>query len=583
MKHFFFLKSSLYRNFHLYCISLLFALTCVSHTHAQQQSALLPLPNHISERKGKAFSVKEGTTAIYVNDESLNFAAEQLAAIIKKEMGLSLAMSVEQKEEGRLDKQTRKSINKQSPKGARALAGIQLLIVNKANDILADNSKVPTTSNQSNAFATSSQRYTLEVNTRQLIIKGASPQAVFYGIQTLHQLLIGNPCATAKKEISPIYIEDEPRFAYRALMLDPARHFLPVDDVKFYIDQMARYKYNVLQLHLTDDQGWRVEIMSRPELASKEHYTQNELKDLIAYAAQRHIEIVPEIDIPGHTVAILAAYPELGCTTADTIAKKVGETVNLMLCASVDKVYDVYQDIFREMAEIFPSKHIHLGGDESVIEKNWARCKRCQQQMKDRGYTKASQLMIPFFDKMLAMVKQVGKSPVLWCELDNIYPPANEYLFPYPTHVTLVTWRNGLTPKCIELTRKHGNPLIMAPGEYTYFDYPQLKGDLPEFNNWGMPITTLEQAYSFDPSYGLTQAEQAHIQGVMGTLWGEAMPDINRVTYMTYPRALALAEAGWTQMEHRTWDSFKQRMYPNLYTLMKAGVSIRVPFEIIKR
>ena len=366
-------------------------------------------------------------------------------------------------------------------------------------------------------------------------------------------------------------------------MLDPARHFLPIKDIKFYIDQMARYKYNVLQLHLTDDQGWRVEIKSRPELASKEHYTQAELKDLIAYAAQRHIEIVPEMDIPGHTVAILAAYPELGCTTADSITKEVGKTVNLMLCASVDKVYKVYQDIFNEMATLFPSKYIHLGGDESVIEKNWARCERCQQQMKDRGYTQASQLMIPFFDKMLGMVERAGKSPILWCELDNIYPPANNYLFPYPKNVTLVTWRNGLTPKCIELTRTHGNPLIMAPGEYTYFDYPQLKGDLPEFNNWGMPITTLQQAYAFDPGYGLSAEDQAHIQGVMGTLWGEAMPDINRVTYMTYPRALALAEAGWTQMEHRSWESFKERMFPNLYTLMKAGVSIRIPFEIIER
>lgn len=550
-----------------FTIGLLIGLTCTINICAQQTNALLPMPNHISEMRGKAFTVKEGKTSIYVNDQSLNFAAEQLADMIEEEMKLHLAVQTESKNKGSvlliIDSKLSNEIQLQKTvsegQGARTLTG------------------------QTPGFTTTNQHYTLEVSSKQVIIKGASPQAVFYGIQTLHQLLIGNPCATSQKEISPIYIEDEPRFAYRALMLDPARHFLPIEDVKFYIDQMARYKYNALQLHLTDDQGWRVEIKSRPELASKEHYTQQELKDLIAYAAQRHIEIIPELDIPGHTVAILAAYPELGCTTSDTIVKEVGKTVNLMLCASVDKVYEVYQDIFTEMAEIFSSQYIHLGGDESVIEKNWAHCKRCQQQMKDRGYAKASQLMIPFFDKMLGMVKQAGKSPVLWCELDNIYPPANEYLFPYPNHVTLVTWRNGLTPKCIELTRKHGNPLIMAPGEYTYFDYPQLKGDLPEFNNWGMPITTLKQTYSFDPGYGLPQTEQAHIQGVMGTLWGEAMPDINRVTYMTYPRALALAEAGWTQMEHRSWDSFEQRMFPNLYTLMKAGVSIRVPFEIIKR
>lgn len=170
---------------------------------------------------------------------------------------------------------------------------------------------------------------------------------------------------------------------------------------------------------------------------------------------------------------------------------------------------------------------------------------------------------------MLSFVEADGKYPILWCELDNIRMPANDYLFPYPKNVTLVSWRYGLTPTCQKLTQQHGNPLIMAPGEFAYLDYPQFKGDLPEFNNWGMPVTTLETCYQFDPGYGKPAAEQAHILGVMGTLWGEAIKDINRVTYMTYPRGLALAEAGWTQMEHRNWDSFKERLYPNLNNLMK--------------
>ena len=200
--------------------------------------------------------------------------------------------------------------------------------------------------------------------------------------------------------------------------------------------------------------------------------------------------------------------------------------------------------------------------------------------MKELGYQKASQLMIPFFSRMLSFVQENNKTPILWCELDNIYPPANDYLFPYPKNVTLVSWRGGLTPTCLELTRKHGNPLIMAPGEYAYLDYPQLKGDFPEFNNWGMPVTTLEKSYQFDPGYGVPAEDQAHITGVMGTLWGEAIRDINRATYMAYPRAFALAEAGWTQMKFRNWESFKQRLYPNLTNLMKKGVSVRVPFEI---
>lgn len=353
--------------------------------------------------------------------------------------------------------------------------------------------------------------------------------------------------------------------------------------MKFYIDQMVRYKYNVLQLHLTDDQGWRIEIKKHPRLTEKgEFYTQEELKDLVHYAAERNVQIIPELDIPGHTVAVLDAYPELGCSHTDTIPKIVGETVNLMLCANNDKVYSLYKDILTEVASIFPAPYIHLGGDEAIIETNWGKCEHCQSLMKQLGYTKPTELMNYFFGKILPVVRKNGKKPMLWCELDNIRMPAHEYLFDYPKDAVLITWRYGLTPLCMELTARHGNTLIMAPGEYTYLDYPQYKNDFPEFNNWGMPVTTLETTYQFDPGYGLPASQQAHIAGVNGTLWAEAMPDINRVTYMTYPRGLALAEAGWTQMEHRDWESFKKRIYPNLSELMKRGVSVRVPFEIVR-
>lgn len=159
---------------------------------------------------------------------------------------------------------------------------------------------------------------------------------------------------------------------------------------------MAHYKYNILQLHLTDDQGWRVEIKKHPKLVGKDYYTQEQLAEIIQYAAQRNIEVIPELDIPGHTVAILAAYPELGCTHTDTLPKIVGKTTDLMLCANNQKVYSVYQDIIKEISSLFPSDYIHLGGDEAVIEKNWTQCTRCQAMMKELGYQKASQLMIPF-------------------------------------------------------------------------------------------------------------------------------------------------------------------------------------------
>lgn len=519
------------------------------------RSALMPYPNQIREIKDEKNFVLSENTALQTNLPPEAFCIRELRQIIRKRTGIALESSTN-------------------------------LLHTSTVALLLD----PAVSGK--------EHYRLSVSHDRLEIKGATPEAIYYGLKTLDQILLGDICRTGRKEIAPVRIDDEPRYGYRALMLDPARHFLPVQDVKFFIDQMAKYKYNTLQLHLTDDQGWRVEIKSHPDLTrvgafrnpksgpngpDNGFYTQEQLKELVAYAKDRGIQIIPEIDIPGHTVAVLAVYPELGCTHTDTLPKVMGQTVDLMLCANNNKVYEVYDDIIREIASIFPASSIHLGGDEAVIAKNWTKCNRCQALMKELGYTQEPQLMNYFFQKILSSVRKYGKEPMLWCELDNIRMPAHRYLFDYPQDATLITWRAGLTPTCIELTARHGNPLIMAPGEYTYFDYPQLKGDLPEFNNWGMPVTTLETAYRFDPGYGLPEAEQAHILGVIGTLWGEAMKDINRVTYMAFPRSLALSEAGWTRMEYRNWESFKERMYPNLTDLMKEGVSVRVPFEIVKR
>lgn len=438
------------------------------------------------------------------------------------------------------------------------------------------------------------EAYRLSVADGRLTATGGDNAGLYYAMMTLDQILLGDTPSTAAGKIAAVEIDDRPRFGRRALMLDPARHFLPVEDVKSYIDRMSRYKFNTLQLHLTDDEGWRMEILSHPELTAtgafrkpggspdgpdNGFYTQSQLRDIIDYAAKRYVEIIPEFDIPGHTAAILAAHPEMGCLTAGGDSVKIGETHNLMLCASEESVYSIYDDILREVAEVFPARQIHLGGDESVIDRNWGTCPRDSALMLQLGYTAPAQLMNRFFGRILDSVRRNGKEAILWCELDNIYPPANEYLFDYPADVTLVTWRYGLTPKCIELTRRHGNRLIMAPGEYAYLDYPQMRGDLPEFNNWGMPVTTLRKVYEFDPGYGLPAAEQAHIDGVMATLWGEAINDIHRASYMTYPRALAIAEAAWTPMERRSWHGFRERMWPNLTDMMRSGTSVRAPFE----
>ncbi len=425
---------------------------------------------------------------------------------------------------------------------------------------------------------TGSEHYRLEVDSVSLRLCGASEEALFRGLQTLDQLLWGDAVMTASGNVSPIIIDDAPAYPRRALMLDPARHFLPVDDVKRFIDVMASYKYNVLQLHLTDDEGWRVAIEGHPELTDgTDHYTASDIADLVDYAAQRYIEIVPEADIPGHTSAVLTVHPGLGCHIADSAALASAPGNGVMVCAANDSVYALYDDVIRSIASMFTSPYIHLGGDEAAIERNWALCADCRRMMSERGYTDAAQLMNDFFGRMLATVRSCGKKAILWCELDNIYMPAEKYLMEYPADVTLVTWRNGLTPKCIELAAAHGNPLLMAPGEHAYLDYPQMRGDLPEHNNWGMPVTTLRQAYAIE------MPSAANVTGVMGTLWGEAINDINRAFYMAYPRAMALAEAGWTPESRRSWDSFRRRLPGALGRLMERGVSFRVPFESFDR
>ncbi len=519
----------------LSCISLLFAFSLLAQNPS---TALMPMPNSIEMNNGTPFKFKDGRTGIYAASEELAPAVEALKRIVQQRMGIRL--------------------------------------------VSADSGH-SNISLETDSSLEGKEHYRLEISKKGITIKGASPAAVFYGVMTLDQLMLGEVCSTNDREIAAISIDEAPRFGFRALMLDPARHFLPLEDVKFFIDQMVKFKYNVLQLHLTDDQGWRLQINSHPKLADKKSYSQDEMRELIQYAAERYVEIIPEIDIPGHTAAFLSVYPELGCEHIRNTPIELGETVNRMLCASNPRIYKVFADVLKELAEIFPSPYIHLGGDEAAIPANWAKCKECQDLMAELGYTETSQLMIPFFNNILKEVRHNGKKAILWCELNNIYPPADDYLFPYPSDVTLVTWRNGLTPTCQDLTLKNGHPLIMAPGEYAYLDYPQLKGDLPEFNNWGMPVTTLEKCYQFDPGYGRPAEECAHILGIMGTLWAEAMKDINRVTYMAFPRALALAEAGWTEMEHRSWTSFTERLYPNLSDLMRSGVSIRVPFEIVDR
>lgn len=425
------------------------------------------------------------------------------------------------------------------------------------------------------------EAYRLKVDSKGITVIASTPAGIFYGIKTLDQLLISE---TVPGKLRGVEIEDAPRYSYRALMLDPARTFIPVKDVKRYIDRMSMYKLNTLHLHLSDDQGWRVEIKKYPKLTEigavrketdgdgKEHrgfYTQDELKDLVAYARKKQVEIIPEIDVPGHSVAAIAAYPFLTCLNPGIGVRTTAGVSTDLLCAGNEEVYAFYADVIDELCAIFPADKFHIGGDEAPLD-NWKKCEKCRQLMKTKGFDREQQLMSYFFTRINGTLVKHGKTPLVWYELD---------VPEYPRNSIMYAWRWGLTPKVIEAARKSGHQVICAPGEHAYFDYPQRAGDMPEVN-WGMPVIPLKKAYDFDPGYGLPAEQQGHILGVEATLWGECIRDIDRAFYMTYPRALALAEAGWSMMENRNWESFLTRMYPNLDDMMKDGVNFRVPFEV---
>ncbi len=427
-----------------------------------------------------------------------------------------------------------------------------------------------------------SEGYSLSIGDKQIIISAIDRTGLFYGIQTLSQIIDNADDGHKTVRIPCVKIDDKPRFKYRALMLDPARHFLPVDDVKKYIDVMAMYKFNHLHLHLSDDQGWRVEIKKYPKLTEigsfrpqtegdgiphSGFYKQEELKELVAYAKDRKITIIPEIDVPGHNLAAVAAYPELTCFEGEYKVMTVPGVSKDLLCGGNEQVFEFLDDVFGELSEIFPSDKFHIGGDEAPLD-HWKECPKCKMKMKELAISKPQELMSYFFERVNEIFAKYNKKPLIWYELDV---PG------YPQNSTMYSWRLGLSDEVIRKSRELGYELICSPGEHAYFDYPQWKGE--ETCNW-MPILNLEKVYAFDPGYGLEEAKQAHIIGVEATLWGEYVKNIDRAFYMTWPRAFALVEAGWSEMENRSWESFQKRLYPQLERFKKMGVNFRFPSEL---
>lgn len=418
------------------------------------------------------------------------------------------------------------------------------------------------------------EAYKLIVNDKRVCISGASEAGVFYGIQTLRKSL---PVAQdINVNLSAVEIYDKPRFAYRGAMLDVARHFYTVDEVKTFIDMLALHNINRFHWHLTDDQGWRIEIKKYPKLMSvaserKEtvvgrwysgiydgksyggYYTQDELRDVIDYAAKRHITIIPEVDLPGHMQAALTAYPELGCTGGPYEVRTIWGVSQDVLCVGNDFTLQFVKDVLSEVADIFPSEYIHIGGDECP-KVRWEKCPKCQERIKslelksDAKHTKEQRLQSYMIQEAAKYLKEKGKRIIGWTEIleGGLVPDA-----------TLMSWIGESGG--IEAAHQH-HDVIMTPNTYLYFDYYQSKKveDEPLAIGGYLPI---EKTYNYEPMPKvLTKEEQQYIKGVQANLWTEYIPVFSQVQYMVLPRLGAAAEVQWTDPSKKDYKDFLRRV-----------------------
>lgn len=415
--------------------------------------------------------------------------------------------------------------------------------------------------------------YQLKVTADQVVIAGPTEAGVFYGIQTLRKSI---PVVQGMDIALPaVEINDAPRFAYRGAMLDVSRHFFPVDSVKRFIDMLALHNINRFHWHLSEDQGWRIEIKSRPELTeigSKRtetvighnsgkydgtpyggFFTQEEAKEIVAYAADRHITVIPEIDMPGHMQAALAAYPNLGCTGGPYEVWKIWGVSEDVLCAGNDETLKFIDDVLGEIIEIFPSEYIHVGGDECP-KVRWKTCPKCQARIKalglktDKQHTAEERLQSFIINHAEKFLNDHGRQMIGWDEtLEGGLAP----------NATVMSWRGEAGG--IEAAKQH-HDVIMSPNTYLYFDYYQSKDvdQEPEAIGGYLP---LERVYSYEPMpASLTPEEQKYIKGVQANLWTEYIPTFSQVEYMELPRMAALSEIQWSAPEKKDYQNFLSRL-----------------------
>lgn len=523
-------------------LAILFMLALLPGVAAAADKAdynVVPLPNSIVAQKGNPFVLNSCTRIVYTaTDEAMKRNADFLALYIEEATGLRLTVAELVKKAGK-------------------------------NDIvLAVDTKMQ-----------GEETYRLTVDEKGVRIAAANAKGVFYGIQTLRKSLpVGRLEAV---EMPAVRIDDAPRFGYRGMMLDCSRHFFSLDFIKRYLDVMAMHNMNVFHWHLTDDQGWRIEIKKYPRLASvggkrtgtvvgfnsmcddsteySGYYTQEQAREIVEYAAKRYITVIPEIDIPGHMKAALTAYPELGCTGGPyEVGHRWGIYLDV-LCLGNEKIYEFCQDVLAELIDVFPAQYIHIGGDETPT-KRWEECPKCQALAKKHGLTPKN-MQGYFTNRIEKFINSKGRRIIGWDEI--LEGDINQ-------SATIMSWRGTVNG---EKASEAGHDVIMTPTDYCYFDYCQTDKDKafepsPRVDGY-LPI---EKVYSFEPCPdNLSDAAKQHMLGVQANVWTEYITCPSTCEYYILPRMSALSEVQWSTAP-KDFESFKERVtgftrFYNLYNL----------------
>ncbi|WP_425501442.1 family 20 glycosylhydrolase [Pseudoxanthomonas yeongjuensis] len=430
------------------------------------------------------------------------------------------------------------------------------------------------------------ESYTLDADPQRIVVSARDPRGLFYGAVTLWQLLTTD--AKNDLSIAAVHIDDTPRFAWRGLMLDSARHFQTVDEIKQLLDAMALHKLNTFHWHLTDDQGWRIEIKRYPKLAAVGgcripagdggvgndgkprpycgYYTQDQIRDVVRYAAQRHITIVPEINAPGHAQAAVAAYPELGVTGKQVhVLNEWG--VNTTLFNVEESTFQFLENVLAEVVELFPGTYVHVGGDEAVKDQ-WKASARVQERIKELGVKDEAGMQSYLVKRLEKFLVAHHKRLIGW---DEILEGG------LPEEATVMSWR-GIEGGIVAANQ--GHDVVMSPSDKLYLDY--LQTDSPN-EPPGRPATiTLEQVYAFEPvPAALAADKRAHILGLQANVWTEHMRSFARVEHAIFPRIAALAETAWSPQDKKDWEGFVARLPAQLQRYRAMDIAYaQTPFEV---